>query len=240
MSERPRETPKPTERPVRAARAVEFPDGGCARTRAALAAGRRWWLVLAAAVVLALLSLASIVAGASRLAAEAQGLLTAGRVVSEVLNAGVLWAGLPVLSGWLVRRPAHGVLAGVVASLTALVVHYGAGQMLGVFASSIWGQNAGWFAIAALTGGPLGAVGAIARRRGPWGLLARLTVPVGAVLEPFVLGVFTVPQHLPRLERVSGVVSGLVLVAAGVAGVLAVAVERARSGRDDERSRGCS
>ncbi len=179
MSERPRGASTPAERPVRAGRGAALPSDGCGRTRAPVAAGKRWWLVLAAAVVLALLSLASNVATTSQLSGEADGLLTARWTVSKVLNAGVVWAGLPVLSGWLVRQPVHGVLAGVVASFTALAVHYGAGRLLDVFASTIWVENAGWFAIAALTGGPLGAVGAIARRRGVWGLPARLTVPVG-------------------------------------------------------------
>ncbi|WP_432508703.1 hypothetical protein [Kineococcus auxinigenes] len=187
-------------------------------------------------MVLALLSLASNVATTSQPSGEADGLLTARWTVSKVLNAGVVWAGLPVLSGWLVRQPVHGVLAGVVAPLTALAVHYGAGQLLDVFAPTVWVENAGWFAIAALTGGPLGVVGVVARRRGLGGLPARLTVPAGALLEPFVLGVFTVPDRLPRPDRVSGVLSGLVLVAAGAAGVVAVAVVGARRGRDDGRA----
>ncbi|NAZ80709.1 hypothetical protein GTR02_02605 [Kineococcus sp. R8] len=194
-------------------------------------AGARWWPALSAAVVLALVSLASIAAVTSRLPGEGIGLLTAFRSVSEVLNAGVVWAGLAVLSGWLARRPLHGSLMGVVASLTALVVHYGAGRLLGVYAPAIWAENAAWFAIAAVAGGPLGVVGAVARSRGPLGLPARLTVPVGALLEPFVRGGFTVSEHLPWPDRVSGALSGSVLVAAGVAGSVVVVVGATRAPR---------
>lgn len=196
------------------------------------AAARPWSLVLGAAVVLALLSLASIVGTTGRAPGEGDVLLTARETVGLVLNAGVVWAGLPVLSGWLVRRPVCGFLAGVVASLAALVVHYGVGQVFDVFASTIWRENAAWFAIAALTGGPLGVVGALARSRRSWGLPARLTVPVAALLEPFVVGMFTLPERLPGPDRFSGVLAGSVLVAAGVAGVVVVAVKGVGPGRD--------
>lgn len=224
MISRLRGASTPARGSMRARRRAASLSDGCGSTHARVAR-QEWWLVLASAVVLALLSLASNVTTTSQLSGTADGLLTARWTVSKVLNAGVVWAGLPVLAGWLVRRPVHAVLAGVASSITALVVHYGVGRAVDVFASTIWAENASWFLIATLAGAPLGVVGALARRRrSPWGLLARLTVPTGALIEPFVLGMFTAPDRLPWPDQVSGVLSELVLVTAGAAGVVAVVI----------------
>ena len=183
---------------------------------------RSWTLVIAAAVVLALASLASNVTTAGQLAGEADVLLAVRKTFSQLLNAGTLWAGLSVLSGWLVRRPARALVAGVVAPLTACVVHYGAGLALGVFEPSVWAENSSWFLAAVVLGGPLGLVGALARRPGARGVLARLVVPAGAVLEPLVMGLFSTPAALPWPQHVADLTSGTVLLAAGTAGFLRV------------------
>ena len=191
-------------------------------------ARRGWWLTLAAAVALALVSLASNVTTMSQLSAEADTLLAVRSTISKLVNAGAVWGGLPILSGWLVRRPLQAAAAGVVACLTALFVHYGVGRLLGLFDAEAWTENAYWFGLAVVVGGPLGLVGAAARRKDPWGLPARLVVPVGAVLEPFYLGMFTMPAIMPWPGRVSSVVTGVVLVAAGTAGGAAVLVRHRR------------
>lgn len=183
---------------------------------------RGWWLVLAAAIGLALASLAANVTTASQLSGEADALLAVRSTISKLVNAPTVWAGLAVLSGWLVRRPVQAVAAGVTACLLALVAHYGVGSVLGQFDSGVWADNAYWFAAAVVLGGPLGLVGAIARRPARWGLAARLVVPVAAVLEPFAVGMFTSPAIMPWPGRVASVVCGLVLVVGGTAGGLAV------------------
>ncbi|SCG39967.1 hypothetical protein [Micromonospora humi] len=179
---------------------------------------RGWCLVVVAASVLALVSLASNVTTAGELEGRADTLLAGRLALSQMVNAGTVWAGLAVVSGWLVRRPAQAVAAGVVALLTACVVHYGVGTAFGMFDRGVWAANLFWLAGAVVVGGPLGLVGAIAHRADPWGVAARLVVPLGAVLEPFVVGRFTTPAILPWPNRVADVVSGLVLLVAGVVG----------------------
>ncbi len=186
-----------------------------------------------AASVLALMSLASNATTMSQIEAEANTLLAVRRTFSQLLNTGTVWAGLAVLSGWLVRRPVLGVVAGVVALLTACVVHYGVGLALGMFDANVWTENSFWFGAAAVVGGPLGLVGAIARRPDLWGVVARLVVPAGAVLEPFVLRMFLSPAIMPWPGRVANVATGAVLLTAGTAGciwVLAAASSRRAAG----------
>ncbi|QLQ35842.1 hypothetical protein [Micromonospora robiginosa] len=179
---------------------------------------RGWGLVVVGASVLALVSLASNVTTPGQLDGSADTVLASRLTVSQLVNAGTVWAGLAVVSGWLARRPAPAVAAGAVALLTACVVHYGVGTAFGMFDRDVWAANLHWLLAALVLGGPLGLVGAIAHRADPWGLAARLVVPLGAVLEPFVVGRFTTPAILPWPNRVADVVSGLVLLVAGVVG----------------------
>ncbi len=183
---------------------------------------------MAAAVALALASLASNVTTMGQLSAEANTLLAVRSTISRLVNAGVVWGGLPILSGWLVRRSLQAAVAGIAACLTALFVHYGVGRLLGLFDAEVWTENEYWFGLAVVVGAPLGLVGAAARRNDTWGLLARLALPIGAVLEPFYLGMFTVPAMMPWPGRVSSVVTGVVLVAAGTAAGAAVLVRHRR------------
>lgn len=183
---------------------------------------RGWSLVIVAASVLALVSLASNVTTLSQLEGRADTLLAGRLTLSQLVNAGTVWAGLAVVSGWLVRRPAPAVAAGVVALLTACVVHYGVGIAFGMFDLNVWTANLHWLLAAMVVGGPLGLVGAIARRLDPWGVAARLVVPVGAVLEAFVVGRFATPAILPWPNRVADIITGLALLTAGVVGCIRV------------------
>lgn len=191
---------------------------------------RRWGLVLAASLVLALVSLASNVTTMSQLSGEAQAALAVRSTISKVVNSGAIWGGLPILAGWLVRRPRQAFAAGIVACLVALFVHYGLGRLLGIFDSSVWTENQFWFGLAVVVGGPLGLIGAVARRSDQWGLVARLVVPVAAVLEPFYLGMLSPPAFMPWPGRVSSVMSAVVLIAAGTAGAASIIV-RHRKGQ---------
>lgn len=185
-------------------------------------ARRGWGLVVAASVVVALVSLASNVTTVSQLSGGADTALAVRSTISKVVNSGVVWGGLPILAGWLVRRLGQAVAAGIAACLVALFVHYGIGRLFGLFDSTVWTENQFWFGIAVLVGGPLGLIGAVARRNDLGGLLARLVVPVAAIVEPFFLGMFNTPAILPWANRVSSVVSAVVLIAAGTAGAAAI------------------
>ncbi|MEV1168885.1 hypothetical protein [Nonomuraea sp. NPDC049784] len=116
-------------------------------------------------------------------------------VVSVLLDSGWAWAGLAVAAGWLVTRAgesrlaalAQGAAAGVLALLAATAAYSivdtirSGGQFPWYESESVW-----WFA-SFIFGGPLGCVGACVRRPGAIGLLARLTVPVGAAVQMVML-----------------------------------------------------
>lgn len=191
-------------------------------------AGRDWSYAVSVAIGLALASLASNVTTMDQLSGAADTQLVVRFTVSKLLNAGTLWAGVAVLSGWLVRRPVPGLVAGPAACLLALVTHYGLGNLLGMYDLGIWADNSHWLVAAVILGSPLGLVGAIARRGSGLGLCARLVVPAGALLEPFAVGMFTLPAILPWPARVSSIVSGVILLAAGAIGGILVLVAAAR------------
>lgn len=81
---------------------------------------RAWLWLLAAAVVVALLAMATNVTTTSQLAGNDQGFAALRKTVGKLASAGVLWAGVAVLGGWLARRPGPAVLAGTAGLLTAL------------------------------------------------------------------------------------------------------------------------
>ncbi|WP_424809440.1 hypothetical protein [Rhodococcus sp. 27YEA15] len=184
---------------------------------------RSWAWVLVVAMALAWVSLASNITTGSQLFGEADIALAVRSTVGKVVNAGTVWAGLAVFSGWLVRRPLGAVVAGIVSLSVAIGVHYSTGLLLGMFDSDVWADNAQWLG-AVVLGGLLGWVGAMGRRADLWGLVSRLVVPVGAVVEPFVRHMFTNPAFMPWPNRVSSVVAGVLLIAGGLVGGIAVLV----------------
>lgn len=195
-------------------------------------AHRGWLLAIAASVALALVSLASNITSTPQFSGEADTLMAVRFTVSKLANAAAVWAGLLVLAGWLVRCPGPAMAFGIMSGVLALVVHYAVGSLLGMFAAEDWTSNAYWFVVAVVVGGPLGLVGAIARRTDGWGWAARLTVPAAFAVEPFHAGMFTNPAIMPWPDRISSVVAGMVLLAIGaigVAAVLAAAVAERRS-----------
>lgn len=183
---------------------------------------RGWVLILVAASVLALVALASNATTLSQQEGLADTLLAMRKTLSQLLNTGTLWAALAVLSGWLVRRPIQAFAAGVLSLVVALVVHYGVGSILGMFDQTVWTENSEWFLAAVLAGGPLGVVGAIAHRTDRWGVAARLVVPVGALLEPFVIGMFTMPAMMPWPNHFASAIVGAILLVAGTWGCIKV------------------
>lgn len=189
---------------------------------------RQWVLVLGATLALAMVSLASNITTDAQLIGDADAVLTARLTVSKLANSGTAWAGLGVLAGWLIRRPALAFGAGIGASALALAAHYAAGQIIGVFEPEIWSSNAMWFVAALVAGGPLGVVGATARRTDVLGLLARLVVPFAAGAEPFVGGMLTPAAAVPGPHRIAGLASGSIMVAAGAVALCLVLARRRR------------
>lgn len=194
-------------------------------------ARRAWWLVLLASVALGLVSLASNITSEAQLSGDADTFLTARFTISKLVNSGTAWAGLPILAGWLVGRRGRAAVAGIAAGLTALVTHYGVGLVFGQFDPLAWVDNSYWFVIALIVGAPLGLIGSAARRTDRWGLLASLTVPLGAILEPFYVGLFTPPAMIPTPDRVSSALTGALLLIGGVVGAIAVLRRRHRRRR---------
>ncbi|XVQ87255.1 hypothetical protein ACQP2K_07495 [Microbispora siamensis] len=118
-------------------------------------------------------------------------------IVSVLLDSGWAWAGLAVAMGWLVTRagesrraaPARrGAAAGALALLAATAA-YSIVDTIRSGGQVPWylSEPPLWWIAAVVFGAPLGAVGACAGRPGVIGLLARLTVPVGAAVQMVVL-----------------------------------------------------
>lgn len=106
-----------------------------------------------------------------------------------LLNAGFLWAGSAVLAGWIVGRSRFlaGVGAGFVVLICAVASYYGYGLTLGDRAEGGLAALSGvirlWLIASVLAGPLLGATGVLTHRTDFLGLLARLTVPAGALVE---------------------------------------------------------
>lgn len=195
---------------------------------------RGWLVVLVVSTALALVSLASNVTTEAQLSGQADTVLAVRFTISKFVNTGTVWAGLGILAGWLVRRTGQAVVASLTALLLALVVHYGLGLLVGMFEADVWANNSHWFLAAAVAGGPLGLIGATARRTDGLGLVARLVVPVAAMTEPFVVGMFDLPDFIPWPSRTSSVVVGVTLLIVGLTGLIAVFVRWVRDRRAAE------
>lgn len=179
---------------------------------------RAWGRLLAVSIGLGLLALLVNITTVEQMSGQADGIAAVRKTASKLVNAGVVWAGLMVLAGLLVRRPLPAALAGPVAGLVALTVHYGVGGLFDLMPWAGLRDNLSWFVVAAVLGAPLGVVGALAGRRTRLGLLAALVVPLGAVVEPFLMGWLPPGTSTTWSNQISGAVAGSVLVVAGLAG----------------------
>jgi hypothetical protein len=109
------------------------------------------------------------------------------RVASLVLDAGWAWAALAVVAGWLAAAPARGALAGVVALLAATTAYYATDSIIGDDALGWYGPElVRWWLASVVSGSVLGTIGAYGRRPGALGLLAGLTIPIGATAQMIV------------------------------------------------------
>lgn len=108
---------------------------------------------------------------------------SAAKVLSLLVDAGWSWAALAVAVGWLAGTPIRGALVGALALIAATGAYY----VTDAFASGAETEMVRWGVAAVPLGLVLGAVGAAIRRPGLIGLLAALTVPVGAAVQMVVL-----------------------------------------------------
>ncbi|MFF2014125.1 hypothetical protein ACFVWY_34385 [Streptomyces sp. NPDC058195] len=107
----------------------------------------------------------------------------AAKVLSLLVDAGWSWAALAVAMGWLAGTWVRGALAGALALIAATVAYY----VTDVFVSGADTDMVRWLLVGLPFGLVLGVVGAAIRRPGWAGLLAALTVPVGAATQMVVL-----------------------------------------------------
>ncbi|WP_051825537.1 hypothetical protein [Kitasatospora aureofaciens] len=155
----------------------------------------------------------------------------AAEVLSLLLGAGWAWAALAVATGWLARTWRRGALAGALSLVTATGAYYMADALfrdepLALYRSEL----AWWWAASLLFGVALGAVGAASRRPGAAGLLAALTVPVGAAAQMVLLP----PRPHPTPTLVT-VLSEIIVWTAAVLGA-GCAVQRFRVTRRASRT----
>lgn len=115
-------------------------------------------------------------------------------IVSVLLDSGWAWAGLAVLAGFLATRAkqsglgartlARGAVAGVVTLLAATAAYYAVDTVVHDVPPGSYGHDTVyWWAASVLLGPILGATGSCARRPGAIGVLAKVTVPVGAAVQ---------------------------------------------------------
>lgn len=192
---------------------------------------------VALVLCIAVASLLSNITTEAQLSGQSEAITYVRKVVSKFLNSGTLWAALGFYAGWLWSgsrtRPAPlwvPVAAAVAASLGALVGHYALGNLLGIMEASIWIENYHWFIAAVIISGPLGWLGARSAQDDRTGKLLRYLVPVGAVAEPLVTGMFWYPSgfSFPVSEVLSSYTVGFVLITTGMVG--AIVVQRRNNG----------
>ena len=111
-----------------------------------------------------------------------------GSVASLIANAGFAWAGVAVAAGALVGHRRRAAVAGVLVLIAMTTAYYGLDSVLRSEPFGwYWPEMRVWWLLSLPLGSVLGAVGASIERTGVIGLLAALTVPVGAVVEMFWL-----------------------------------------------------
>ncbi|GAB1821290.1 hypothetical protein [Herbidospora sp. RD11066] len=123
-------------------------------------------------------------------------------IVAVALDSGWAWAGLAIAAGWLLTRDTtrrswpqaraavvRGAVVGPVALLAATVAYALVDTVRSGAPLSEWiyAESFVWYLASVVFGAPLGVVGACAHLTGIVGLLAKLTLPVGAALQMVVL-----------------------------------------------------
>lgn len=141
----------------------------------------------------------------------------AAEVASLIANAGWAWAGVAVAAGWLVGARARGAADGVLALIAMTTAYYGMDSVLRQepFAS-YWYEMRVWWLASLVFGSALGAVGGSIGRPGVIGLVAGLTVPIGAVVEMIWLPRWNAPGGDATLDWVRMIVWAAAAVGACV------------------------
>jgi hypothetical protein len=129
------------------------------------------------------------------------------KVLSLLMGVGWAWAALAVALGLLAGTWARGAVAGALGLVAATVAYYVTdslvlGDPLALYATEL----VMWSVAGLVLGSVLGVVGAAIRRPGVIGLLAALTVPVGAAAQ-----VVVVPSR-PHLTATPAIVVAEVVV----------------------------
>ncbi|MGJ6979831.1 hypothetical protein ACSDQ9_04775 [Aestuariimicrobium soli] len=201
---------------------------------------RPWLTIALGSAALGLASLLSNMITTAELEGRADTWLTIRTVLAQLVNSGTAWAGLLVWAGWIVGRWRPALLAGPLAGLVALTMHYGLAALTDAIPARI-GDNLSWVAACLVLGPPLALVGVAAGRTdhprlGPLAWAARLVVPVGAMAEPFVRGSFQDALSLTSASSpataaalCASAISGAVLLLAGIIAVINLAARRDRT-----------
>lgn len=193
--------------------------------------GHAWVTIVKACLLLALASLLFNVALQPEIRGHWQTYSFVRKTLTQVVNSGTAWAGIAIFAGWKLFRWWESFAGGIAAAFMALIFHYASGMLLAhvtagfllVSGSDDLLGNLGWFRFSLIACGPLGFVGWVAQRQDWRGIAARLVVPTGAVLEPFLLGNFTAqPEILDWSDRFSPCASGVFLVLLGIGGYVLV------------------
>jgi hypothetical protein len=154
------------------------------------------------------------------------------KVVSQLLDVGWSWAALAVAAGWLVRTRTRGAFAGALALIAATAGYFGLDSVLRA-EPFVHVELVVWWIASVILGPPLGAIGASMRRPGVVGLLAALTVPVGASVQMIWLPPQTGGQVVSTTTRV--IVWATAAVAAAVVLTRFLSVQRRqRASRESE------
>ncbi|MEU8779625.1 hypothetical protein [Streptomyces sp. NPDC048606] len=150
----------------------------------------------------------------------------AAKVLSLLLDAGWTWAALAVAVGVTARTWGRGAAAGALGLMAATAAYYvtdsfARGEPLAGYGPDL----ILWWVASVLFGSVLGVVGAAVRRPGVIGLLAALTVPVGAAAQMLLM-----PPR-PHMTLTPGIIAAEALVWTAAAAGAVWAVHRFRSER---------
>lgn len=105
------------------------------------------------------------------------------------IGAGWAWAGLAIAAGWLAGANLRAAVAAVLALLAATTTYYCLDSVLREEPLSLYlPELLQWWLASVVFGAALGVVGACIRRPGLVGLLAGLTLPVGATVQLILFG----------------------------------------------------
>lgn len=142
-------------------------------------------------------------------------------VGSLLLDVGWAWAALAVAAGWLAGEIVWAAPAGAVSLMTATAAYYLMDSLLREESLAGYVGETRYWLLASLTLGPfLGVVGANLVRSGVVGLLARLAVPVGALVQPIFFQPGIAGSSRPAAAW------ALVIVSAGAVASISLVVAR--------------